>query len=132
MQNPPLKNPKLNLVTLQPKLKRLDILRQLKADIASVFLSKVAAPADIANQHDLCVFALSLVRANNGKIVLTNQEEEDIVVSLLLQIFPQLNNDFDLARLKSFVQFIDEQGLVAEVSQLKVGCATISNLFKKK
>ena len=128
----PVKNPKLSLVVLAPKLKRTQILNTLRTELTNVFLSKVHAPADTSQQHDLVVFALSLIKSHAGRIQLTQEEEVEMCIELVTIALPTLRNEVDIARIKQFSSFALEQGLIKAVPIVRVGCSLISRLFKKK
>ena len=129
-KKPKKKNEKLDLVKTKSNLKKiertnvaLDELRSKLTDLGDI--SELQDDPELIEQ--LCVWV-----ENISKLKLKGDEKQGTVIKLLLEVYPVLNNDKDIHRLKKQIDHICASGLLTKISKTAVVGYKVLNFFAKK
>lgn len=124
------KNEKLDLVKTKSNLKKIE-----RTNVALDELrSKLKDLGDISDLQDdpelieqLCVWV-----ENISKLKLKGEEKQNTVIKLLLEVYPILNNDKDVNRLKKQIDHICASGLLKKIGKSAVIASKVASFFLKK
>jgi hypothetical protein len=124
------KNVKLDLVKRTPSLKKLSqknkALEELREKIA-----ELGDISELSDPHpDLVEHFCTLVE-NISKVVLKGPEKKALVLQLLLEIFPILNNDKDCERIERLIDHVCNRGLIKKISDTTVLGSKFCSFIKK-
>ena len=123
------KNPNLALVNAKGKLAIVIGANQLETDI----LNAISTYGDISSlQHEKSLLQDICKRIENAtSVVLTGDEKKALVVKIITRLFPILNNERDIAIIKSDIDFLCCARLVKAVSTFKKVRYGLWSLVKK-
>lgn len=129
------KNKNLNLVKADPLL-GLSILQKknLCEQELTAIIDKLGDLTRIMHCPSIIVHFCNLVE-NLNKSQFTSNEKQQMVINQLIRLFPTLNNDTDINRLKLTINFMVLSGLVTKVSNLEITKSTAKScigFFVKK
>ena len=129
MTDAPKKNVKLDLVKTKSNLKKLErnngALDEIRSKIKDLGdISQLENDPELIEQ--LCTWV-----ENITKIILKGVEKQDLVVKLLLDNYPTLNNDKDIARIRKQINHIVSSGLITKVSDTAVVASSVCGFIKK-
>ena len=122
-------NQKLDLVKISKKMKKKSRV-QKAIDEVRQSVNKLGDIADLDDDADFIQLLCNYVE-NIDKTKLKGEEKQSIVVSLLTEYFPHLNNDKDLKRIKKTIDSIVENGLVKKVAKSVVLKKSLFSFLKK-
>jgi hypothetical protein len=128
-KKPKKKNAKLDLVKTKSNLKKIE-----RTNVALDELrSKLKELGDISELQDdpelieqLCIWV-----ENISKLKLKGEEKQGTVIKLLLELYPILNNEKDVNRLKKQIDHICASGLIQKVSDAVVVGSKLCGFLKK-
>lgn len=122
-------NPKLDLVKISKKMKRKSRVQKALEEVRQS-VNKLGDVSDLHDDQDFIQLLCNYVE-NIDKIQLKGEEKHGIVVDLLKEYFPQLNNEKDISRIKKTIDSIVENGLVKKVAKSTVVKKTLFSCLSK-
>jgi hypothetical protein len=122
-------NYKLDLVSLSPALKKLQAVKVVEDELKEK-LSELSGVDGLLHDPHLLLHIMNLVE-NVSKVALVGADKKQMVIKLLIQMFPILNSEADLKRIDLLIEFICAQGLVKRVEQSIVLKKQVSSYFLK-
>lgn len=124
-----IKNVKLALVCVNKKLKTKAKLQTALHEVRDMVNNKIGDVSDLEDDINFIELLCNYVE-NLTKIKLKSNEKESIVIQLLTEYFPNMNNEKDIKRLKKVIENICEKGLV-KISNSKVLRYSFLGFLKK-
>jgi hypothetical protein len=124
------KNAKLDLVKSKSGLKEKVNKNTAEAEI----MEKIKELGDISELVDCPSIILQICSyvENLNKSSLKGKEKQDLVIKLITQIFPTLNKDNDIRRIRKTIDFLCSQGNVKAISNAVVATKTVCSWLSKK
>lgn len=118
---PKLRNPNLLLVKSENNLKAEEKKTNLETDIIALIYHKYQDISKHKNDHELVKYILNCVEeCFKGDPNKTDQENEqgriDLIVCVLVKLFPEFNTPEKIEDIKALVKFIENNKLVNAVS----------------
>ncbi len=125
------KNSKLDLVKIADTS---SVKKTINLNCALMELdSKIAELGDLSHLVDnpsLVLHVCNLVE-NISKVVLSGLEKKDIVIKIVVRLFPVLNNDADKLKMSKLIDFICSVGILHKVSSISVTQGACVNFLKR-
>ena len=123
------KNSNLDLVKKKGSIKKIakmsNVLEELNAQIKALGdISSLVDDPDIVEQIMQWVENITVIK-------LTGQEKSDLVIKLLVEQFPALNNDKDMARLQKQINSFVANGTIKKVATSVIVSKTVCSYLKK-
>ena len=124
------KNSKLDLVKPKASVKKAErmnvVMEELRQKISELGMIK-AMYNDVSFIHHVC----SLVE-NISKVSLNGSEKKQLVVSLVVEQFPQLDNENDIDTIKKSIDFVCDMGTVTKVAASTVVGKSVLGFLSKQ
>lgn len=126
----PIKNSKLALVKSKSMLKE-------KSDLNCAFAelnAQLQALGDLTQVKDCPSLVLHICELieNLAKPILKGSEKQELAIKLMLNLFPVLNNDLDISRIKKIIDFVVDMKLVKKISTATVAVNGVCGFLSKK
>ena len=131
MSVPITKNPSLKLVEFKGKSKKVQEIQQLINDIIIVLNDSYTNINELKNDVSLVKTICQLVVNHDCKTI-TNDDYENIIISVITRLFPDKSNPDELDKLKASIQFVFEECKIKRIGTISKSLYSVKSWILKK
>lgn len=122
------KNSRLDLVKAQSALKREERLNTTITELRDKIV-ELGSLNNLIHEPSLVLHICQLVE-NITRVKLSGSEKKQLVIQLITESIPQLNNENDMHKIGKLIDFLCECDLIKKVAETKVVAKSVFNFLK--